>query len=114
MGSTDGKPCRPPGLSSDPRALDNLTLGDLLVRYRDTVAIAKRSGPVETVILTAFLRHRLASVSLASLSPAHFSDYRDERSSQVEASTIIRELGLLQHALRPRNGIGPYRWRAIR
>jgi integrase len=87
------------GLSSDPRALDNLTLGDLLVRYRDTVATAKRSAPVETIILTAFLRHRLASVSLASLSPSHFSAYRDERLGQVEPSTIIRELGLLQHAL---------------
>ena len=87
------------GLSSDPRALDNLTLGDLLVRYRDTVAIAKRSAPVETVILTAFLRHRLACITLANLSPAHFSAYRDERLGQVEPSTIIRELGLIQHAL---------------
>jgi hypothetical protein len=74
------------GLRSDPRALDNLTLGDLLVRYRDTVAIAKRSAPVETVTLTAFLRHRLASVSLASLSPSHFSAYRDERLGQVESA----------------------------
>jgi hypothetical protein len=87
------------GLSSDPRILDSLTLGQLVTRYRDTVVISKRSALVETVILTAFLRHRLAGMPLGSISSAHFSTYRDERLAQVGASTVIRELGILQHAI---------------
>jgi hypothetical protein len=44
------------GLSSDPRTLDNLTLGDLLVRYRDTLAIAKEVARLEPSSLPHFPR----------------------------------------------------------
>jgi hypothetical protein len=72
------------GPGSDPRILDDLTLGDLLMRYRDSTVLAKRSGPFETTIFNAFLRHPLASVSLANLTAAHFSSYRDERFSAAD------------------------------
>jgi integrase len=86
------------GLSADPRILDDLTLGQLLFRYRDNVVVAKRSAPVETTILNAFLRHRLASMPIGRISSAHFSAYRDERLAEVGSATVIRELGILQHA----------------
>jgi integrase len=79
--------------------LDSLTLGELVTRYRDTVVVSKRSASVEIVILNAFLRRRLACMPLGSISAAHFSNYRDERLAEVAPSTVIRELGILQHAL---------------
>jgi len=87
------------GLPPDARILDSLTLGQLVVRYRDSVVVAKRSAPIEGAILNAFLRHALVSLPLGSISPAHFSAYRDERLAVVGSSTVIRELGVLQHAL---------------
>ena len=76
------------GLSTDPRLLDDLTFGQLLIRYRDKVVATKRSAPVETIILNAFLRHRLAAMPIGSISAAHLSAYRDERLAGVGSATV--------------------------
>ena len=44
-------------LPSDQRALQRVTLGKLVERYRDTVSVRKRGHAVERIVLTAFLRH---------------------------------------------------------
>ena len=43
-------------LPADPKALQRITLGDLVVRYRDTVSIKKKGFDRERISLTAFLR----------------------------------------------------------
>ena len=43
-------------LPIDPKALDKLTLGELVERYRDTVVPKKRGAEIEACILNAFLR----------------------------------------------------------
>ena len=43
-------------LPGDPSALQQVTLGELVERYRDTVSPKKRGHEVERIVLTAFLR----------------------------------------------------------
>ena len=57
-------------LPADPKVLERTTLGDVLVRYRDTVVTVKGSREIETIILNAILRTDLAKLQLADLSPA--------------------------------------------
>ena len=85
------------GLIADQRELKRLTLAKLIERYRDQVVPAKRGRCIETVILNAFLRHRLALQAMADLCPAMFSAYRDERLRTVKPVTLRRELGILHH-----------------
>ena len=58
-----------------------------------------KSSLNETAVLNTFLRHLIAGLKLSELAPAHFSAYRDERLKRAKPGTIIRELGLIQHAL---------------
>src|SRR5262245_55636919 len=87
------------GLPADPKTLENVSLGDVIRRYRDTVVAGKRSRDVETVILNAFLRTEVAALPLARLTPARLAQYRDTRLQVVKPATINRELGVIQHAL---------------
>jgi hypothetical protein len=41
-------------LPSDPKALQPVTLGDLVRRYRDTVSPRKKTAATETIVLNAF------------------------------------------------------------
>lgn len=84
-------------LKNDPRVLDRITLGDLVVRYRDEVCAFKKSRDVEQAILTAFVRHRLAKLPLSQVTPAEFAKYRDERLKKVSPSGLNREFSPLQH-----------------
>jgi integrase len=87
------------GIASNPRHLKQTILGELIKRYRDTVVPLHRSRVNETAVLNAFLRQPIAGLSLSEVSASHFAVYRDQRLKQVKAGTVIRELGLIQHAL---------------
>lgn len=84
-------------LKHDPRLLDELTLGDLVTRYRDTICQTKKGAEVETFLLNAFLRQSLNHKSLSSISVSDFAAYRDERLKTISASGFNRELAPLQH-----------------
>ena len=86
-------------LPTDRAVLERLSLGDLLIRYRDTVVPRKRGCDIETCILNAFLRTPLARTKLSALRQEHFAAYRGQRLETVKAATINRELGIIQHAL---------------
>ncbi|NBJ12565.1 tyrosine-type recombinase/integrase [Microvirga arsenatis] len=77
--------------------LTQSTVGDLIRRYLDEVVPRKRSAKNEAAVLRAFLRHNLAQVSLAKLTSAHFTAYRDERLSVVKGATVRREFVILRH-----------------
>ncbi len=86
-------------LPVDTQSLAEVTVADLLCRYRDTVVPKKRGADVETFILNAFLRDDgIARLSLSELSPLHLSRYRDERLERVKPVTLSRKLGIIQHA----------------
>ena len=78
-----------------------LTLADVLSRYeRDVLPTKRTRGVNERFHLRPMLRHSLASLNIAQVSPASIASYRDLRLTQVSPSTVRRELGILMHALR--------------
>ena len=60
-------------LPSDPKALQRVTLGQLVERYRDTVSVRKRGSDVERIVLNAFLRHRICRKPLSEIGPSDFA-----------------------------------------
>ncbi|MGH6854504.1 MAG: tyrosine-type recombinase/integrase, partial [Aestuariivirga sp.] len=84
-------------LPQDPRQLERFTLGELVIRYRDTVTPHKRAAKVETIVLNAFLRHSICSKRLSDISPTDFTSYRDERLKEVKAYSLKRMLSPIQN-----------------
>ena len=84
-------------LPHDPRRLQRYTLGELVVRYRDTVTPTKRAARNETIILNAFLRHPICLKRLSHLTQQDFAAYRDERLKQVKAYSVKRILSPIQN-----------------
>jgi hypothetical protein len=84
-------------LPSDRKALKQLTLGELVARYRDTVSVKKRDYAVERIVLIAFLRHPICRKRLSKIGARDFASYRDERLKAVKASTLKRELSSLHN-----------------
>jgi integrase len=84
-------------LPRDPKALQRVSLGQLVERYRDTVSVTKRGYEVERIVLNAFLRHRICRKPLSQISASDFASYRDERLMTVKASTLKRELAPLHN-----------------
>ena len=85
-------------LPASMKVLDTLRVKDVLERYRDEVIPQKRGAKVETYILNAFLRQPLNKLTLAQITPAHFTAYRERRLKEVAPVTINRELGIVRHA----------------
>lgn len=84
-------------LHPDTKILEELTLADLVERYRDEVSVLKRGGDIETVILNAFLKHSLCRKLLSDITTAHFARYRDERLREVQPQTFKRQVNLLRN-----------------
>ena len=83
----------------DLRNLRTTKLSDIIERYRREVTPRKRSAASEDLRLRKMLRAPMAAVSMATLSPAVISAYRDERLLTVKPGTVRRELSLLCHMI---------------
>lgn len=80
-------------LGPDRKELEKVTLSKLVERYRDEVVPMKKGGDVETVVLNAFLRHRICKKRLSDLSTADFASYRDERlKGGITGASLKRQL----------------------
>ncbi len=79
----------------DRRSLRSTTLGGLIDRYVREVTPGKKSAESERLRLNKMRAHDMASLSLADLSAAAITGYRDGRAALVKPGTIARELGLL-------------------
>ena len=84
-------------LPDDPRALQHVTFGQLVERYRDTVSIKKRGAEVERIVLAAFLRQPICRKRLSEIGPEDFASYRDERLQVIKPSTLKREFSPLHN-----------------
>lgn len=84
-------------LPPDPRALERVTLRQLVERYRDTVTVRKRRCETEQIVLNAFLRHPICNRRISDITEGDFADYRDQRLQRVKPSTLRRELGTISH-----------------
>ena len=77
----------------------DITLFQILERYRNDVVPFKKSAPVEHYIIGGFLKTDLASITIKMLKACHFAQYRDERLKSVTGSTVARELSVINQAL---------------
>jgi len=83
----------------DRKALQSLTLGDLIERYLDEVTPGKRSADTERLRLRKVRQHPIAQLALGHLEPSHIAGYRDDRLRTVKPGTIRRELSLIRNVL---------------
>jgi integrase len=79
-------------LPTDPKVLQRITLGELVVRYRDTVSVKKKGYHQERISLTAFLRHPICRRRLSELQTEDFGAYRDEMLRTVKPASLKRYL----------------------
>jgi integrase len=79
-------------LPADPKALQHITLAELVERYRDTVSITKKGYERERVSLTAFLRHPICARRLSELKTEDFAIYRDQMLKTVKPTSLKRYL----------------------
>ena len=86
------------GLPTAHKGLRDISVGDVVTRYRDEVVPRKRGAERETVSLNAFLRHPLAKVFLSNLTVGMVNAYCDERLQRVKPGSVNRELDILRHA----------------
>jgi hypothetical protein len=86
------------GTLPDPKTLKRITLRELVIRYRDTVSLRKRSANIEHIVLTAFLNHSICDKRLSEVTGAAFVQYRDERLLSVKPATVKRQLAIIRHA----------------
>lgn len=76
-----------------------VTLADVIGRYQSEVSRFKRSKS-EEFHFRQVIRHPIAKLSVASLTGADISGYRDQRLKFVSGSTVRKELTLLGHVLK--------------
>jgi hypothetical protein len=79
-------------LPKDPKVLRQLTLGDLVRRYRDSVSLHKAGYQNECIVFNAFLKHPICCKALAEVRTEDFAEYRDERLKTVKSTTLKRQL----------------------
>lgn len=74
------------------------TLEDLMIRYRDHIAIKKRGSDIEIVRINKLLKHRISKTDIKNITPPIIAQYRDQRLKIVTGETVRRELTILSHA----------------
>lgn len=72
---------------------------EILQKYLDDVAPNMRSGDNQIIRVRKLMRHPIAEVTMAQLSPKHMADYRDERLKVIKPNTVIRELAVLSSVI---------------
>jgi integrase len=85
------------GLPRDPKALQRVTLRELVERYRDSVSVRKRGYEIERIVLNAFLRQPLCQKRLSDIRTENFASYRDQRLNEIKPSSLKRQLCSLQN-----------------
>jgi len=87
------------GSLPDTRLAERMTVRDLLARYLVEITPTKRSASTEAYRIKALMKRDIAHRTLAMLSSADIASYRDQRLKVVSASSVIRELNTIAHAV---------------
>src|SRR3990167_3291902 len=77
--------------------IPNLTVRDLLERYRLEVSAGKKGARAEGIRLQAVERSRIALVRLRALDTPHASEWQKTRLAAVSEPSVRRERNLLNH-----------------
>jgi integrase len=72
---------------------------EILQNYLDDVAPNMRSADNQIIRVKKLMKHPIAEVNMAHLSPKHIADYRDERLKVIKPNTVIRELAILSSVI---------------
>ncbi len=79
------------------KSLEQHILGDLVVRYVQSVTPSKKSASYETIILNAFIEHPICLLKLSRLTHQDFAKYRDERLKVIKPASLKRQLNPIRH-----------------
>jgi hypothetical protein len=71
------------------KALDEIRLGDLLIRYRDEILPDKKSRVIESIILNAFLKDDMSKNVVRVGTPVTFAKYRDSRLKSLRVRSNV-------------------------
>ena len=81
--------------------LENMSLGDLLIRYAKEITPKKKSRIQETNRLGQLIRHEVSKIPLSKMTSGHFSQFRDLRLKGRGPQAVRHELNVLSHATEP-------------
>jgi integrase len=87
------------GALPDTRKAENTTLREILTRYRDEISPQKRSVVSEQARINGILRRNICHRTLALLTTADISTYRDDRLREVAPASVLREINIISHAI---------------
>ncbi len=68
---------------------------EIFQRYLDDLALHIKSADNQSIRVRKLMKHPIAEVNMAQLSPKHIADYRDERLKVIKPNTVIRELAVM-------------------
>lgn len=97
-------------IAGDRGEVPNLTVKDLLGRYRLEVSARKKGARAEGIRLEALERSRIALVRLRSLDTPHASEWQKTRLQAVSEASVRRERNLLNNVFQ----IAVKEWRWLR
>ena len=72
---------------------------EILQKYLNEVSPQMRSADTQAIRVRKLMKHPIAEVNMAQLSPKHMADYRDERLKVIKPNTVIRELAILSSVI---------------
>jgi len=85
-------------------SIEQTTLSELILRYKDEVVPLLRGALFENYRLATISKSPLGKLSLIALTPIQVAGYRDHRLKSVSGSSVLRELeslsAMLNHARR--------------
>jgi hypothetical protein len=78
-------------LPADPKALQRISLGELVARYSDTVSITKRGHQNERGSFTAFLNHPICLRRLSKLRTEHLAAYARRKLARSRCVKVLQK-----------------------
>jgi integrase len=79
------------------KVLETTSLAQLVSRYMAEIVPLKKSAKVETIILNAFLRHKICKRALCSIEMDDWNSYRDQRLKTISPKSLKRQLSPIRH-----------------
>lgn len=81
----------------DKRPLVQVTLADLLKKYRSEITPNKRGAYTESYRIEKFLQADMVKLKYNQITPQIIANYKEQRLKEVQPSTVRRDLNLLSH-----------------
>jgi hypothetical protein len=77
---------------------NKISLGELLLRYKDDITPRKKGAQIEIIRINRILRdEKICKYQSSALTSEHIAEYRDHRLEKVSPTTVRLELALFSH-----------------